>query len=127
MMGTEIEGKAGGGARGKEMGEILLVDAECTKRIVERAVTADELTAVSDFELTGGPTKSYDSHLAQMRFWKDRMVFISAKEYCLRHRSGGLRHREYANPANRSGAHRLLNETVLVNIGLLYFASSYWN
>lgn len=49
-MGTEIEGKAGGGARGKEMGEILLVDAECTKRIVGRAVTADELT--------GGPTKS---------------------------------------------------------------------
>ncbi|KUM64608.1 hypothetical protein ACN42_g2460 [Penicillium freii] len=113
MMGTEIEGKAGGGARGKEMGEILLVDAECTKRIVERAVTADELTAVSDFELTGGPTKSYDSHLAQMRFCKDRMVFIM--------------HRAYANPANRSGAHRLLNETVLVNIGLLYFASSYWN
>jgi hypothetical protein len=35
------------------MGEILLVDAECTKRIVERAVTADELTAVSDFKLAG--------------------------------------------------------------------------
>mgnify|MGYP006876444786 CR=1 FL=1 len=48
------------------MGEISLVDAECTKRIVERAVTADELTAVSDFKLAGAAIEMYSKAIGQV-------------------------------------------------------------
>ncbi|KAJ9483024.1 hypothetical protein VN97_g10398 [Penicillium thymicola] len=49
-------------------------------------VTADELTAVSDFELTGGPIKSCDSHtvlynIIQFRFNSDSIHFTSPYTY----------------------------------------------